>query len=114
MGLSTCWLACGSKKAGRETVWAVDHFMGSPEHQPGAEAASTDIAEIGTTFPRFQANVSAMGLSEGVTPIQSASEAAAANWKDPIRLLFIDGDHSYEAAKQDFDLWSPFVVPAGS
>jgi predicted O-methyltransferase YrrM len=27
--------------------------------------------------------------------------------------LFIDGDHSYEGAKQDFDLYSPLVHPGG-
>ena len=38
---------------------------------------------------------------------------AAKAWEKPIRLLFIDADHSYEASKLDFDLWSPFVVPGG-
>ena len=28
-------------------------------------------------------------------------------------MLFIDGDHSYEASRQNFELWSPFVVPHG-
>jgi predicted O-methyltransferase YrrM len=28
-------------------------------------------------------------------------------------VLFIDGDHSYEGVKKDFDLWSPLVRPGG-
>jgi len=28
-------------------------------------------------------------------------------------LLFIDAEHSYEASKLDFDLWSPHVVRGG-
>jgi predicted O-methyltransferase YrrM len=31
----------------------------------------------------------------------------------PLHLLFIDGDHSYEGARADFDRWSAFVRPGG-
>jgi predicted O-methyltransferase YrrM len=30
-----------------------------------------------------------------------------------IEVLFIDGDHSYEGARADFDRWSAFVRPGG-
>jgi predicted O-methyltransferase YrrM len=32
---------------------------------------------------------------------------------DPLDLLFIDGDHSYEGVKADFELYSPLVRPGG-
>jgi predicted O-methyltransferase YrrM len=32
---------------------------------------------------------------------------------DPLELLFIDGDHSYEGAKADFERWQAFVRPGG-
>jgi predicted O-methyltransferase YrrM len=32
---------------------------------------------------------------------------------DRIELLFVDGDHSYEGARADFDRWSPLVSPGG-
>ncbi|MGH7855180.1 MAG: class I SAM-dependent methyltransferase [Candidatus Binatia bacterium] len=41
------------------------------------------------------------------------SEQAARGWNKPIRLLWIDGDHRYEAAKLDFTLWDPYLVEAG-
>jgi len=42
------------------------------------------------------------------------SRSAAARWDGrPIRLLFIDGDHSYDAVKSDLESWLPFVVPGG-
>jgi predicted O-methyltransferase YrrM len=31
----------------------------------------------------------------------------------PVDFLFIDGDHSYEGVKRDFELWSPLVRPGG-
>jgi MMP 1-O-methyltransferase len=113
MGRSTCWLAHGTKSAFREKVTAVDHFKGSPEHQPGEVFECATLKEEGSTYPRFRANVEAAGLADYVEPIVASSEEAAASWHGPIRLLFIDGDHSYEATKRDFEVWSPFVVPGG-
>jgi len=34
-------------------------------------------------------------------------------WHTPIGYLFIDGDHTYEAVKRDYDEWFPFVMPGG-
>ena len=32
---------------------------------------------------------------------------------DAIDVLFIDGDHTYQGVKKDFELWSPLVRPGG-
>ena len=92
---------------------AVDHFRGSPEHQAGQKFASATLAREGTTLRRFQENLTRLGLFDHVTPVVASSADAAARWEGPIRLLFVDGDHAYESARQDFVLWSPFVVPHG-
>jgi MMP 1-O-methyltransferase len=113
MGRSTCFLAKGSKSMRREKVTAVDHFVGSPEHQKDGSAESPTLLEEGTTFNRFQANIEAAGVADYVTPIVASSEEGVQDWNQPIRLLFIDGDHSYEESKKDFELWSPYVVPGG-
>lgn len=113
MGRSTAFLAAGAKRTGREKVYAVDHFKGSPEHQRGEHFATPVLETEGTTFGRFQANLQRLGLSDQVVPIRSSSAEAAANWQGPIRLLFIDGDHAYDAVRRDYHLWSPFVVSSG-
>jgi len=114
MGHSTCWLAEGTRTANREKVHAIDHFTGSPEHQKGGTSETPEIVNSGSTFSRFQANIAFAGLQDWVTPIVSDSLCAAAKWQGGvIRLLFIDGDHSYEASKADFAAWSPFVGPRG-
>lgn len=112
-GRSTCALAMGSMSACREKVYAIDHFEGSPEHQKGEYCETREIVESGTTFHTFLRNIQQTGVASHVEPIQLPSAEAARQWSGPIRLLFIDGDHSYDASKLDFDSWSPFVVPGG-
>jgi glycosyltransferase involved in cell wall biosynthesis len=113
MGLSTCWLASGSKAAGRLPVVAVDHFKGSPEHQVGGSHPVEAIAKTGTTLPRFRANIERKGLADCVVVREGASTDIAAGWSHPIRFLFIDGDHSYEATRQDAAAWSRHVAAEG-
>jgi len=45
--------------------------------------------------------------------IEQFSQAAVGNWREPIDLLFIDGDHEESAVRKDWDDWSRFVVPGG-
>ncbi|MFO0858768.1 MAG: class I SAM-dependent methyltransferase [Phycisphaerales bacterium] len=124
-GLSTCWLAMGAAmlanagvKSGSGKVFAVDHFKGSPEHQPGGTHPDADIARDGTTLNVFNQNIAKAGLAEFVTPIEKPSREGALAWQSefggkPIRLCFIDGDHSYEASKEDWTMWSKFVPVGG-
>jgi predicted O-methyltransferase YrrM len=113
LGRSTAFLAAGSKSTSREKVVAVDHFRGSPEQQAGQAYASATLLSEGTTLHRFQDNLRQLGLEDAVTPLVASSVDAAGQWTGPIRLLFIDADHSYAESRQDFDLWSQFVVPQG-
>jgi len=118
-GRSTCWLASGLKRraasdpgAKPAAVHAIDHFTGSPEHRPEGTHPDPDIAAHGSTLPAFRANVARLGLGEFVEPVVSPSLAAAARWQGgPIRLLFIDGDHSYQASRADFHGWKPHLAP---
>jgi predicted O-methyltransferase YrrM len=112
-GKSTSFLAAGCRFAGRGHVYAVDHFLGSPEHQKGAHEETPEIVEAGTTLPVFRANLARFGLDAHVTEMIGSSAEIAQNWNQPIRLLFIDGDHSYASTKADFDAWYPFVEHGG-
>jgi Flp pilus assembly protein TadD len=106
-GKSTCWLAYGSKGAGREKITAVDHFK-SPVLRPDLPAD-----QEWTSLDEFKKNIKLMGFEDEVRVIVADSETAVKSWDQPIRLLFIDGDHSYEASKLDFECWSPFVIENG-
>jgi predicted O-methyltransferase YrrM len=45
--------------------------------------------------------------------IRARSDEAVRNWSLPIDFLFIDGDHAYEAVRQDWESWSPHVKRGG-
>lgn len=49
----------------------------------------------------------------GKNVIQILGDSSKIPWELPIRVLFIDADHSYEGCKADFDRYSPFVVEGG-
>ncbi len=112
-GRSTAWLASGCRDAKRERVVAVDHFRGSPEHSPGGSHPIPELVQVGSTLPAFLANLKRLGLETSVEPRVGASIELGATWSGPIRLLFIDGDHSYAASRADWECWSRHVVPGG-
>lgn len=112
-GRSTCWLAAGLNIFKRGRVTAIDHFRGSPEHQPGQPYADAAIATFGSTLPVFEQNLKAQGLWDLVNPVIASSLDAAASWSRPVRVLFIDGHHSYEATRADFEAWQKFIISGG-
>lgn len=48
-----------------------------------------------------------------IVPRRGISEEVAANWQDPVDLLFIDGDHSYEGCLTDIRAWLGHVKSGG-
>lgn len=111
-GRSTAWLATGSRRAKREKVNAVDHFRGSPEHHAGG-AFESSLVTGGSLRERFERNLASAGVADWVRVLGEGSPDAAKSWSHPIRLLFIDGDHSYEASRADYEAWSPWLVEGG-
>ena len=48
-------------------------------------------------------------MDQHVERHRAFSRDVAKTWNRPIRLLWIDGDHTYKGCKEDFDLFSPFL-----
>jgi len=59
------------------------------------------------------ADVGQAERSSSWTLIPEYSYEAVKKWKLTIDALFIDGDHTYDAVKKDFDQWLPFVKKGG-
>ncbi len=58
----------------------------------------------------FFRNLEQAGVSEDIEFHQAYSYEVVQRWNRPLRLLWVDGDHSYRSTKQDFDLFSPFLA----
>lgn len=55
------------------------------------------------------------GSSRGnVVWMEKFSQEAVRDWKEPIDLLLIDGDHAEAAVERDWEDWSGFVRPGGT
>ncbi len=94
-GRTTICLALGSKMTGREMVYAIDP-------QP-----DLSIRE------QFIRNLTRAKIIKQVVPLFQKSEEAVRDFSSPVRLLFIDGNHEYEAVKQDILLWQGKVIDGG-
>lgn len=82
------------------TMTTVDPFVALPH---GVERATPE---------RWRANLRGVGL-EPPELLDVRSNRAVCGWEREIGLLFIDGDHSYEAVRDDLANWTPFVGPGG-
>jgi predicted O-methyltransferase YrrM len=97
-GRSTVALAYGHSNP----VYAIDphqEFVGVLGGQFGPE----DRAEFYRTMLRT-------GCWSNVRLINLPSVQAAVGWTQPIHLLWIDGDHSYDSVRRDWEAWTPHLV----
>lgn len=115
VGVSTCYLAAGLRSGTDGTIHAVDTFQGTTinlESQPNWKKSVDKMG--GSTLPRFKSNLEQFGLEPIVKIHCQDSLVAAQAWPEPnIDLLFIDGDHVYEAVREDIKHWLPYLKPGG-
>lgn len=115
-GRSTILLADVARGAGVIAV-TVDHHRGSEEQQPGWEYHDPTVVdpEVGRmdTLPTFRRTLHAAGLEEHVIALVGRSPQAAALWRAPVGLVFIDGGHTDEHAGADYEGWAPHIAPDG-
>jgi hypothetical protein len=71
------------------------------------------LGDAGESLAHLRSNLEKHGVAELVEFHQGYAAELARQWNRPLRLLWIDGDHTYEGAKSDFDLFSPFVSEGG-
>ncbi len=99
-GRSTFILASAAKLAGDDAVYAVDPLIAPSETDPdlgGEESSEAD----------FLRNLERTGVAGNVTFFKEFSGELASRWDKPIRLLWIDGDHTYKGTKADLDGFLP-------
>jgi hypothetical protein len=78
---------------------------------PHTSPSPTDPGEA--SYAAFTAALDRFALAGAVEAHQATSAAVAPTWRRPIRLLWIDGDHTLAGARTDVDLYAPFLLPSG-
>lgn len=93
------------------TVFAVDHWKGSEEHQ-GALADKPDYFLYGVFSKNLQRHID----YGRVVPIRMPSVEAAAHLARQeflFDMVFIDASHDYDSVKADILAWKPLISPGG-
>ncbi len=105
-GRSTVMLAAVASHYGLGPVVAID-----PHNSP----VLLDLAKNpeASSYQEFLKSIATAGVSDHVEAHLAYSTEVARTWHRPIRVLWIDGDHSYEGAKNDLDGFLPCVEPFG-
>jgi predicted O-methyltransferase YrrM len=65
------------------------------------------------TYDILRRHLSELNSTEVVTVVRKPSGQALSSVPRPIDFLFIDGDHSYEGVKSDWQLFTPHMAAFG-
>jgi predicted O-methyltransferase YrrM len=103
-GKSTIILAKAAKAAGHGKIHACD---------PLSLSCSTDPTDaIKEELPRiFYNNLQAHGVQDQVEFFQMRSQELAEIWNKPLKILWIDGDHTYDGVMKDITFFEKHLEP---
>jgi predicted O-methyltransferase YrrM len=109
-----CVLEIGSARGGTLWAWtraaAPDATLVSVDLPGGPYGGGDYDWESFRSFARADQRIE---LIRANSHDEDTRDRVAAALDRPVDFLFIDGDHTYEGARRDFELYSPFVKPGG-
>ena len=115
-GRSTIYLGAAARYRD-SLVYAVDHHLGSAEHQPGETFHDEGLydAELQQmdSFGEFRKNIRRYELEPWVIPVVATSSQFGRFWAAPLGMVFIDGAHTMSALLADYRLWLPHIRVGG-
>jgi predicted O-methyltransferase YrrM len=105
-GKSTVILAKAAALAGDGIVNAVDPMTAPSETDPDLRGDESSLAD-------FRRNIESQGVADRINFHQAFSFDLAKTWDKPLRLLWIDGDHTYMGTRLDFEGFAPHLTDKG-
>ncbi len=113
-----CWLGASTRHIAsllppNGKLFAIDHWKGSVEHQPGQVAYYPALPYL---YEQFLSNVIYAGLTDKIIPMRMDSLEAARQLKASgivPDLIYIDASHDTQAVLADLNAWFPFVKGHG-
>jgi len=107
-GKSACYIGQACKE-NKTYLMTIDHHRGSEEQQYGEEYFDPDEynydKEIVDTLPTLLKNIQKFRFEEVILPVVNSSELASKEIENNIDLVFIDGSHTFESAREDYVSW---------
>lgn len=92
-------------------VYAVDHWLGSEEHQPGQIFWYPFVPYL---YEQFLSNVIHAQLTDKIIPVRMTSLEASKYLSDVSPdIIYIDASHDFDAVYSDLQAWYPFVKGHG-
>jgi predicted O-methyltransferase YrrM len=115
-GKSAVYLGAAARERGT-VLYSIDHHQGSEEMQPGWEHHDPELIDPATgrmdSFPCFRRTIEQAALEDVVVAIVGDAPVVAREWTTALGLVFVDGAHSEEPARADYESWAPKLVPGG-
>ena len=104
-------------KENRTHLVTIDHHRGSEEQQYGEEYFDPEEydyeKERVDTLPSLLKNISRFQLDDYIKVMVETSKFASEKIKNEIDFLFIDGSHTFESARSDYESWKEKIRVGG-
>lgn len=109
LGVSTMHMA--SLLSSEGVVYAVDHWLGCAEQQPGQPFWDPILLK---SYEQFLSNVIHAKLYDKIIPIRMDSLSASQYLADlKADVVYIDASHDYDSVYADLNAWYPYVKGHG-
>jgi predicted O-methyltransferase YrrM len=112
-GKSSLVLSKGLKGKTKPVLYCIDPFNGDAGASDRVIYSRALSTMNKTLKEAFLDNMRRHGVLDVVRPLEGYSFEFVKDFKDPIDLLFIDGNHEFDAVLQDYEQWSPLLRPGG-
>ena len=112
-GRSSVCLARGLAGKLAPRLCCIDPFDASGDGASADEYGARARRLGGPLRASFETNLRAAGVDGLVQVMQGRSHEHAAAWREPVDMVFLDGDHAYDAVKRDLQDWAARVRPGG-